>query len=81
MKIVDNKWSYFPKIVMEKVREGREMEIVDGTSVMKKREARRRDGRNFLLSARARESGRERDISSLSPRRRGCHEDPPNSGG
>ena len=36
------------------------------TSVTKKREARRRDGRNFLPSARARESGRERDISSLS---------------
>ena len=32
----------------------------------KKREARRRDGRNFLSSARARESRRERDISSLS---------------
>ena len=52
VKIVDNKWSYFPKIVTEKVREGREMEIVDGTSVAKKREARRRDGRNFLPSAR-----------------------------
>ena len=36
-------------------------------TVAKKREARRRDGRNFLPSARARESGRERDISSLSP--------------
>ena len=35
-------------------------------TVAKKREALRRDGRNFLPSARARESGRERDISSLS---------------
>ena len=35
-------------------------------TVAKKREARRRDGRNFLPSARARESGRERDISSHS---------------
>ena len=81
MKIVDNKWSYFPKIVTEKVREGREMEIVDGTSVAKKREARQRDGRNFIPSARVRERGRERDISSLSPRRRSCREDPPNFGG
>ena len=31
-----------------------------------KREAHRHDGRNFLPSARARESGRERDVSSLS---------------
>ena len=52
-------------------------------TVAKKREARRRDGRNFLPSARARESGRERDISSLSlsPHRSGCHEDSPNFGG
>ena len=35
-------------------------------TVENKREACRCDGRNFLSSARAQESGRERDISSLS---------------
>ena len=44
-----------------------------------------REGGRETEGGREREGGREggereRDISSLSPHRRGCHEDPPNSG-